>query len=99
MKDKFYFRNSYSEKCYNKPYFDAIMKEKGLVDMEVFEAIPDKVPGFFWCKKFEMLGDKSEHTCNKLNCHEYFPANGKRGPCKHFTGKVFSKGDKIILKL
>lgn len=92
--EKYFFENSDSEVCYNKKYFDIHMQEEGLTEMSVFEAIPDKIKGIFWCRKHKFCGDDSTVTCGK-QCKEYAPRNGRSGCCKFYSTGIYIQGDKV----
>ena len=97
MKNQFYFRNKDAEVCYTKDYFLEEMKTEGITEMEVYEAVPEKIPGVFWCKIECFCGDDSQDTCGK-QCRAYAPRNGKSGCCRHYTTQIYYPGDKITLK-
>ena len=97
MKTQFYFKKQDSEICYDKKYFQDYMNENGLTEMEVFEAIPEKINGIFWCKYYCSCGNKGEDGCGK-DCPHYTPRNGKSGCCKYYTNILYTHGEKIILK-
>lgn len=86
--EKYYFERSDSEICYEKSYF-----EKGI---EVYEALPVRWAGVFWCKVECFCGDDARDTCGK-QCKAYKPRNGKSGCCKHYTTKLYEHGNKIKL--
>ena len=95
---KYYFKYSDSEVCYQRSYFDDEMTENELSEMEVYEAIPDRTTGCFWCKVECFCGDDSRDTCGK-QCRQYSPRNGKSGCCKHYTTQLYTQGNKITLQL
>jgi hypothetical protein len=97
MKKQYYFLNEYSEICYTKSYFDEYMKDNGIDQVKVFEAIPDKTSGVFWCKCDCFCGDDSSESCGK-QCLNYSPRNGKSGCCKYYTTTLYLRGDSIILR-
>jgi len=96
MKTKYYFKHSDSELCYSENYFQERMKEYGLNELEVFEAIPDKFDGIFWCKEHLFSGDGTKDYCGK-QCDEYKPRNGKSGCCIHHSTKMYEHGNQVIL--
>ena len=98
MKTKMYFKNKDSELCYSKGYFDFEMKENNLKEIEVYEAVSEKIGGIFWCNKQGFCGDGSENTCGK-QCIDYKPRNGKSGCCKHYTTQLYTQGNKVTLQL
>ncbi len=97
MKQQFYFKNEDSEICYTKDYFLDEMKDEKIAEMTVMEAVLDKSPGIFWCKEHFFCGDNSQDTCGN-QCNAYEPRNGTSGCCKHYTTRIYSHGEKIILK-
>lgn len=81
---KFYFCESINEKlCFTKDYFLEKMKERGLKELELTEAIIDIGGEFFFCKAIGEVGEKSEGGCGK-ECKLYEPRNGKSGICKEW---------------
>jgi len=96
MKQKYYFEDEYSEICYTADYF-LENTEDDVTEIEVFEAIPEKDTGFYWCKHFQDVGDKTEGTCGK-GCAYYTPRNGKSGCCKYYSNITYSHGVPVILK-
>ena len=97
MARKFYFHHNDSELCYTEEYFQDIMHDEGLKEIEVFDAIPEKIPGVFWCKHECFCGDDTADTCGK-QCKFYDPRNGVSGCCRHHTSWLRTHGNKIILK-
>lgn len=95
MKNKFYFLNQDSENCFSKEYFLNYAKENNLQELTLFEAVKEKVQGFFYCKELESAGE--EGSCGKI-CEGYAPKNGKSGMCKHKTN-FHTPGKKIIIKM
>jgi len=98
MKKQLYFENEDSEICYTKDHFIDQMKFEVITEMEVNEAIPDKLNGIFWCKHEAFCGDDSSETCGK-QCTSYKPINGKNGCCKYYTTRIYVWGEKIKLKI
>ena len=96
MKAKFYFQYNDSEMCYDEDYFQSIMDDEGLNELEVFDAIPETIKGVFWCKEQMFCGDDTQDTCGK-QCFDYEPRNGKSGCCKHHTHWLRTHGNKIEL--
>ena len=83
---KYYFETKESEMCYSKGYFD-----KGT---EVFEAIPSPMPGFFFCREYEHIGENG--SCGH-QCDGYTPKNGKSGLCKYRSNKMYEPGEKVTI--
>jgi hypothetical protein len=96
MKEKYYFQNKDDEFCYDTAYFQEFMEEAGLQQMEVFRAIPEAIPGYFWCMQLKCRGEMG--FCGKI-CPDYKPRNGKNGICKHHSNIFFECGEKVTLKL
>lgn len=80
MRNKKYFKTEDSELCYPLEYHLLEAKDQGLDEIELFEAVTEKIDGFFWCNKYLSVGEKG--NCGKI-CAEYDPRNGKSGICKH----------------
>jgi len=49
-KQQFYFKHDSSEYCYRLEHLLSKAKENGLKEIELIEAMPDKIRGVFWCK-------------------------------------------------
>ena len=92
---KLYYENELSEYCFEESYFQQLMKEKSLKEIEVYEAIPEKIEGLFYCKEFQEFGETGE-GCGKT-CDKYTPRNGKSGCCKYFSNKSYTIGRKKSL--
>ena len=75
----------------SKLYFRTEDKE-----VELFEAIPEKVVGMFWCRKIGEPGEVG--SCGK-HCNEYSPKNGKSGMCRYKNNTFYRYGRKIIVKI
>ena len=95
MRPKYYFRNINDEICYTLDYHLSDAKDEGLKEIELFEAIPEKVEGFYYCKAVEAPAEKD--FCGK-NCEDYIPRNGKNGMCRHKARFFFTPGNKITFK-
>ena len=97
MKIKYYFKNEDTDICYTKEHFLDEMKENGLTEMEVMEAVPLKSheTEYIWCKAIGEAGDRG--YCGRM-CKSYSPRNGKSGMCK-YQGKFYHHGEKLTLKL
>jgi len=92
---KRYFENEDAELCYPESYFQDEMRNNGLTEMMVLEAIPMKSSetDYMWCKENEATGKKGE--CGRI-CDDYEPRNGINGICKH-QGRLFEHGNEFIL--
>lgn len=98
MKEKLYFKDEDSEICHTQEYFEDCMREDNIGEMIVFEALPEREPGIFWCKEYLFCGDGTQEYCGK-QCDEYEPRNGVSGCCKFHTTKFYTWGDKVIFTL
>ena len=96
--EEYYFEDIDSEVCYDREYFKDQMLYHEVTEMGVYEAIPDRTTGAFWCKVECFCGDDSSDTCGK-QCRQYAPRNGKNGCCKHYTTKLYVHGKRVILSL
>lgn len=81
---KLYFETEDSEFAYQIEHFDEVMERP----FELFEAVPCKVEGFFFCKAVNGCAEEGE--CGRL-CDDYDPCNGKSGMCRH-KGRLYEKG-------
>jgi len=95
---KIYFENEDANMAHSEEWFQDLMKEEGLTEMTVMEAIriPHYKAEFVWCKDADDACEKSE--CNKRNCESYKPKNGKNGRCIN-VGQYCDFGDNVVLKL
>lgn len=99
MSKEFYFKYKDAELCYSKEYFIDKMKERGVTEIEVFEGLPFKSKGIFWCSEQCFCGDNSYYTCGK-QCDDYKPRNGKSGCCKYYKTSLYQACEEpTILKL
>lgn len=96
---KYYFADKSDTICYPLQYHKNLLEFEGWDELELFEAEPNKVDGFFWCHYYDSVGDKSESPCGKL-CEGYAPKNGKCGCCKYYSLIFYEATDKtkIITK-
>ncbi len=94
MKPKFYFRSVEDELCYTADHHMANAKDEKLTEVELFEATPEKVDGFFWCRAVDECTE--DGYCGK-QCEDYEPKNGKSGMCRH-KGRLYTPGKKVIFK-
>lgn len=93
---KYYFRTEDDERCYTLDYHLANAKDEGLTEIELFEAIPEKVDGVFWCRAADECAE--EGYCGK-QCEEYEPKNGKSGMCRHKCNTFHTHGEKIVFRV
>jgi len=98
MKKQYYFEDEDAEVCHQLDHWEEHMRTEGLTEIEVMKAVPDKIPGIFWCRHVEFCGEDSSDTCGN-QCNGYKPRNGKSGCCKHYTTQIYTHGEKIVLKL
>ncbi len=95
---KLYFRTEDSELCHPIDYFKDEMKDGGILEMEVFEAVKDKSLHHFWCKVIDEVCSKDDDvTCGK-DCEDYSPCNGKSGRCRHKT-HCYIHGERVLITL
>jgi hypothetical protein len=75
------------------------MKERGLSEIIVSEAIRELKTEYFFCKAVGGIGIKGEdyESCGK-ECRTYKPRNGKSGCCKHRGFCYTPAAQKFILK-
>ena len=92
---KFYFLSKDSEVCYPLEYVKMLMDLNGLVSLDIYPAVMSKVPNMFWCKHYELIGDKTEDSCGK-RCNHYQPKNGKSGCCVHYSNRMYEPADEPI---
>ena len=95
MSKKLYFKNRDDEKCYPLNYFKWLLDYDNLDEITVYEAQPQDIEGFFWCREYEEAMDKNEGGCG-LECKGYFPRNGIKGCCKHYSLKFYEPTDKYL---
>ena len=88
---KFYFETENSELAYPLDHFKAM----GHKEMELFEAVPERIKGIGWCKEFQEILEMG--NCGKI-CDKYKPRNGKNGVCLHKKSTLFEHGEKVIMK-
>ena len=85
----------YSDLCYPLSVIKKDMKEMGIEEIELTEAIPYKDPNYIWCGFNHEVGERGE--CGKF-CSDYSPKNGKSGCCRHL-GKLNELGNKLTIKI
>lgn len=93
---KYYFRTEDDERCYTLEYHLADAKDEGLTEIELFEAVPEKVDGMFWCRAVDECSE--EGYCG-WQCEEYEPKNGKSGMCKHKCNTFHTHGEKVVFNV
>ena len=95
MSKKLYFKDGDDEKCYQLSYFKWLLDYDNLDEITVYEAQPQDVEGFFWCREYEAVMDKNEGGCG-WSCKGYLPRNGFNGCCKHYSLKFYEPTDKCL---
>lgn len=96
MTPKYYFRFSQDEICYPIEYFSEVAKADGLSQITLYEAVPETVPGFFWCKAYELPCKEGEGTCGRT-CQDYAPKNKKWGICSHKCPTFYyNSGEQVV---
>jgi hypothetical protein len=94
---KLYFSEYDDEHCCDLAYHREYMEENEIKEMKLFEAKRDTGNDYFYCKKFQDIGEVSK-SCGKY-CDAYKPNNGKSGRCKHY-GYCYEQTDIVkILRL
>lgn len=92
MKTKYYFEALDSELCYTLDYHLDQAREQGLSRIELYEAVPEKVNGFFFCRAVNAVGE--DGYCGS-QCTDYEPRNGKSGMCRHRSNTMYEHGEKV----
>jgi hypothetical protein len=90
---KYYFRNAESEHCYQLEKHLADAADEGLEEVQLHEAVPEKVAGMFYCRALEECTENNGY-CGR-QCTDYTPKNGKTGMCIHKQNHFYIP-DKII---
>lgn len=93
MSKKFYFQKG-EPMCFTKQHHLEFMQEYNIQEMEVCEAKREVGNGFFFCKKYDEIGESSDTGCGR-SCEGYLPKNGKSGCCKYY-GYTYECTDKIV---
>ena len=92
-REKLYFLDTSSERCYPLDYFSLEKLEE--VDYEIYEAIPDNNnKDFIFCSLNSEVGERE--FCKKSQCKGYTSKSG-RGVCS-LRRKLFEVGEKINVK-
>jgi len=94
---KMYFETDQSEFCYPLEHIKDIMRSNRVKSMDVFEAVPERNTGMFWCVHFAEIGESGNGTCGKV-CKSYIPRNGKSGRCVHHA-TPYTKGNKVTITI
>ena len=93
---KYYFESNDSEICYTEDHFHDLMDYEKWSKMELFEAIPERIQGVFWCKVHSFCADDTADTCGR-QCDQYEPRNRKNGCCKHHCSRLYTHGNPVTL--
>jgi len=97
-KKKFYFaENREDEGCYSLDLWKEMMVDEEIDQLSLYGAEPEKVPGYFWCKKDHEVYEKNLGNCGFDWCNNYTPRNGKSGICKHNTNTFNTPTDTLII--
>lgn len=93
---KLYFQDENSEHAYSEDFFQRLMSDENLTEIEVFEAIvvPEDKEEFVFCKDTDCCYEKSE--CGK-HCSAYEAISSENDKCSN-KGIYCEFGDKVILK-
>lgn len=96
---KLYFKDEETpERCYTKEHFLQEMKEQGIAEMKVIEAVRDKSKDYFWCAAVDDSVLTSDLPCGK-DCPDYEPRNKKSGICKYKKSCYVPDGPEKTLKI
>jgi hypothetical protein len=91
-----YFETKDSERCYNKEYFQDMMSDNGLREMQVYAAKRVTGQGIFYCHEHQEVGESGIGDCGN-GCKNYSPRNKKNGRCKH-SGYCYEHGELVTIK-
>jgi len=93
--EKLYFEDEDSTTPYSESYFLEQMKEDGITEMTVFEAILDKESDYIYCTDSNECYEKCE--CGN-QCESYRSNNGEYNSCE-FLGIYYEFGEEITIKI
>ena len=93
---KFYFNDIDEIMCYTLDYHINNAKTKGLDNITLIEAIPEKDTELTWCTHKNQVLDKND--CRKANCELYKSNKSGRGVCVH-RGKLYSPLKEVTFKI
>jgi hypothetical protein len=98
-KQKLYFGNFDKERAYTLDYIINEMKERGLTECEVSEAIRETKTDYFFCKASQEVCVKPPdgEPCGK-GCCDYLPRNGRSGCCR-YRGYCYVPGAEFKLSI
>ena len=94
---KYYFCEVFGDEfAYSKEVLIEKMKDEGLKEVEIREAIREVGSDYFFCKKFGEVGlkDENDKICGKI-CDKYKPKNGKSGCCV-YRGYCYEPSDEVF---
>ncbi len=92
------FFNNLDEMCRPLSYHINEMVHEGVDELTLNLAEREIGSDFFYCRKFDVVGEKSEWGCGR-ECKHYAPRNGKSGACKHIGYTYDNTGRMFLLKL
>ena len=93
---KMYFRDRHSEFCWPLSEIKDQIRNEGLSEAVVIQAVPDRSSGMFWCRHFAEIGYSSE-SCGR-HCAEYKPRNGRSGICAD-NSSPYNHGNEVLIKV
>lgn len=73
------------------------MRENGIQEMIVHEAVVHRNSNMFHCIEFGEIGETGD-CCGITLCSSYLPRNGKSGICKHHR-PCYEEGKEVKLTL
>ena len=80
---KLYFSELDELRCIPLKDIRKEMEEKNIDELKVFEARPIREGNYFYCTKFQNIGEVNE-SCGR-QCSKYKPRNNKNGICVYYT--------------
>lgn len=93
---RYYSRREDDELCYPLGHFIEKARITGEKTIVLYEAIPDKDRGYFFCRAVGAVGVNDDvDGCGK-NCDLYAPKNGKSGMCRH-KGRCYTPTEKVTV--
>ena len=87
---KYYYRTTEELICWPLSHHIDCAKSEGLTEVTLYEAIPEKMDGFFFCQHYSEVGEAG--NCGK-KCEGYKPRNGKSGRCRYHDNRGFTQGE------
>lgn len=96
-KKQLYFESIDHEHCYPESFFQDMMRDEELTEIDVLVAEPDTSDsGYTYCNSEYGVIEKG--SCSKADCKSYSPRNGKSGCCR-YIGRLYEYGEKVTLRL